>query len=236
MFIGILIFLTIFFKKNPMKIVFAIEKSSWSTRLIHFLQKKTMEVDIFHNGMDAYEQCTQKNYDVIVSDVFLPKMNGMQLCSTLKASGISLPFFMITRLKDEMMRLFAYECGVDDYSIFPFSFETFFLKMKTMVKKMAPRSNITLNDLRVDLRSREIFRGETKIALRKLEYDLFVLLATNQQKIFTRTTLLQAVWRKENAQDPHTIDVHINSLRKKIDFKRPHLIRTVYGVGYKVGL
>ncbi|MBI2464117.1 response regulator transcription factor [Candidatus Peregrinibacteria bacterium] len=219
-----------------MKIVFTSEKSPWTTRLIHFLQKKTLEVDVFHNGREACEQCAKKSYDAIVSELFLPEMNGMQLCSTLKSNGSNIPFFMITSLRDEMMRLFAYESGVDDYSIFPFSFESFFLKLQSMAEKMASRTNLSIDDVRVDLCSREIFRGEKKIALRKLEYDLFVFLAGNQEKIFTRSTLLQKVWRREEPQESHTIDVHINSLRKKIDFKQPHLIRTVYGVGYKVGL
>ena len=194
-----------------------------------------------NNGRDAVFQATDETYDAVILDRMLPGLNGMAVLAALRAADISIPVLLLSNLSSVDERVEGLEAGADDYLSKPFAITELTARLRLLVRRRAaekmPDVALECGDLKLDLLSREVRRGERRIILQPQEYLLLEYLVRHQYETVTRSMLLEGVWKINF--DPHTniVDVHISRLRKKVDGTedRP-LIHTIRGVGYQLGL
>ena len=178
--------------------------------------------------------------DLILLDVMLPKMNGFDICKTLRAENRTTPIIMLTAREEEMDKVFGLETGADDYMTKPFNI----LELKARVKALLKRASgsgrqekseeITVGALTLDQREHVVRRGETRVELTAKEYDLLELLMKHPRRVYSREVLMNVVWGYEYQGDFRTVDVHVRRLREKIEENpaQPEYILTKWGVGY----
>ncbi len=188
-----------------------------------------------------------ENPDVIVLDLMLPTLSGLEVCKSLRRDGAIVPIVMLTARYAEVDRIGGLESGADDYVTKPFSMRELLARVNAQVRRMemlhthseaAPEQVIELGDLVIDSSSRIVkLNGET-LDLRPREFDLLAHLAANPGRVYTRDQLLQDVWGFAYAGDTRTVDVHVRWLRLKIeeDPAHPKLLGTVRGVGYRINV
>jgi DNA-binding response OmpR family regulator len=180
--------------------------------------------------------------DLVILDIMLPEMDGWEVCKAIREKSV-VPILMLTALSDEIDRILGLELGADDYVTKPFSTRELVARIKALLRRvefdmsrMAQNDHvITLNDIRIDLDSRRIFKGDTELQLRFKEFELLSLLIGNIGEVVTRAEIFDKVWGTDWLGDMRTLDVHIRWLREKIedDPGNPRYIQTVRGVGYR---
>jgi two-component system, OmpR family, alkaline phosphatase synthesis response regulator PhoP len=187
----------------------------------------------------------QNPYKLIVLDVMLPGLDGIQICQQLRAQHIHTPILMLTARSEEFDKVLGLESGADDYLTKPFGVREFAARVKAMVRREEIRSKpLTqieatgirqFHDMRIDESKRKVVIHDKKIALTPKEYDLLLLLANHPGTFFSREQLLEQVWGYEFSGYEHTVSSHINRLRTKIetDIANPKYILTSWGVGYR---
>tara|TARA_Y100000590_G_scaffold375026_1_gene439683 strand:+ start:1524 stop:2252 length:729 start_codon:yes stop_codon:yes gene_type:complete len=202
------------------------------------------EVKLEKNGKEGLDSALRWQSDVIILDLMLPLINGIEICRTIRKEGIFTPVIILTAKDTEVDRVVGLEVGADDYVTKPFSTRELIARVganirRTEMIKIA-RENysdeiINTGNLIIDKLSRKITLNNQDISLRPREYDLLLHMASNPSRVFTRDQLLQQVWGYEYAGDTRTIDVHVRWLRRKIekDPSNPILLQTIRGVGYR---
>ncbi len=203
------------------------------------LMQDGMEVDCAYDGEEALEMVRGREYDIILLDIMLPKMNGLEVCQTIREFS-DVPIVMLTAKGEDMDKILGLEYGADDYITKPFNI----LEVKARLKAIMRRTSHTLQeknpnmiidgDLKLDCDSRRLFiRGE-EIRLTAREFDLMELLMKNPNKVYSRERLLNLVWGYEYPGDFRTVDVHVRRLREKIEENpsEPRYVHTKWGVGY----
>jgi len=202
------------------------------------LEQDGMEVDCAYDGEEAVNMASHTEYDVVLLDIMLPKMDGFEVCKTIREFS-NMPIIMLTAKGGDMDKILGLEYGADDYITKPFNI----LEVKARIKAMFRRNRrnipsspgiIVSNDLRIDLDSRRVFVQDREINLTAKEFDLLELLVNNPNKVYSREQLLSLVWGYEYPGDVRTVDVHVRRLREKIerDPKEPKYVNTKWGVGY----
>lgn len=204
------------------------------------LEQDDMEVDCAYDGEEALEMAKRKEYDIILLDVMLPKIEGFDVCRQIREFS-DVPIVMLTAKGEDMDKILGLEYGADDYITKPFNI----LEVKARIKAIMRRTSkkeasvpaakiITKGELKVDCESRRVFSGERELNLTAKEFDLLELLATNPNKVYSRENLLNIVWGYEYPGDARTVDVHIRRLREKIEVNPsdPKYVYTKWGVGY----
>jgi two-component system alkaline phosphatase synthesis response regulator PhoP len=205
-----------------------------------------LELDMAGDGIEGFEKATQNKYDMIILDLMLPGMDGMEICKKLRANKDQTPILMLTAKSQELDRVLGLELGADDYLTKPFSIRELLARIKALLR----RSEITtrkqdvekksdnplhFGDLVIDTVSRKVkLKGET-VQVTAKELDLLQLLASNPGHTFTRQELLDKVWGYQFEGYEHTVNSHINRLRTKIeeDASQPVYLKTVWGIGYR---
>ncbi|MFI2651766.1 response regulator [Micromonospora fulviviridis] len=194
-------------------------------------------VDIRYTGPDGLLAAATGPYDAIVLDVMLPGLDGSQVCRTLRQQGNQVPVLMLTARGEVPDRVAGLDSGADDYLTKPFSFDELLARLRALHRRCAapPTAEVRAGDLMVDPARRRVFRGETEIDLSAREFDILALLLTRAGECLTRYQILDEVWDGETDIRSNVIDVHVATLRAKVDkpFGR-HAIETLRGVGYRL--
>lgn len=197
-----------------------------------------MEVDAAYDGEEAFTMIQETNYDIIILDVMLPKLDGIQVCQQVREFS-SVPILMLTAKGEDMDKILGLEYGADDYMTKPFNI----LELKARIKAILRRyrqhaekeSNVLeFRDLKIDYDSRRVFVSGNEANLTAKEFDLLELLSKNVGKVYSREKLLDVVWGYDYPGDVRTVDVHVRRLREKIEPNPgdPLYIHTKWGVGY----
>ena len=204
------------------------------------LEQEGMEVDCAYDGEEAVQKAKENEYDIILLDVMLPKLDGFEVCQQIREFS-SVPVIMLTAKGDDMDKILGLEYGADDYITKPFNILEVKARIKAIIrrtKKKAPekenRKVVEKGDLHLDCDSRRLNIGGKEINLTAKEFDLLELMALNPNKVYSRDHLLNAVWGYEYPGDVRTVDVHIRRLREKIEANpsEPKYVHTKWGVGY----
>lgn len=196
-----------------------------------------------HNAKDAFQHLSDENYQLILLDLNLPDMDGLDICKQIRATDPIVPIMMLTARTEELDRVQGLEAGADDYLAKPFSV----LELQARVKALLRRSNvqastvavpevIEIADLIIDQATHTVHRNNQAIALTSTEFSLLVFLAKSPGRVYSREQLLAEVWDYHNDCYEHTVNSHMNRLRNKIEPNpaQPTYIKTVWGVGYKL--
>lgn len=202
------------------------------------LEQDGMQVDTAYDGEEAVELAKQSEYDIILLDVMLPKMDGFQVCQTIREFS-EVAIIMLTAKGEDMDKILGLEYGADDYITKPFNILEVKARMKAIFRRNKSGKKVkvvTAGDLKLDVDSRRVFVGEKEINLTAKEFDILELLATNPNKVFSREKLLNLVWggKVSEAGDVRTVDVHVRRLREKVEPSPsdPKYVHTKWGVGY----
>jgi DNA-binding response OmpR family regulator len=200
------------------------------------LEKNDCTVEVAYDSAMGEKLGLKKKFDVIVLDVIVPGINGFELCKKLRNNGIKTPILMLTSLDSTEDKLEGFDSGADDYLLKPFQFQELFARIKALDRR--GKDNIvspvlTIADLEINTVSKKVKRGDKEVKLTAREYKLLELLASNKGKVFDRLEITEKVWGHSFNSGTNVVDVHINSLRNKIDKDfDDKLIRTAIGMGY----
>lgn len=204
------------------------------------LEQDEMEVDCAYDGEEAVQLAKQKEYDVVLLDVMLPKYNGFEVCQQIREFS-NMPIIMLTAKGDDMDKILGLEYGADDYITKPFNILEVKARIKAIMRRSAKKAQkepsqkvIQKGSLKLELDGRRVYIDDNEINLTAKEFDLLELLVLNPNKVYSRENLLNIVWGYEYPGDVRTVDVHIRRLREKIESNpsEPKYVHTKWGVGY----
>ena len=199
-----------------------------------------LEVDCAYDGEEALEMAKATEYDLILLDVMLPKMDGFEVCQQVR-EFTDVPIIMLTAKGDDMDKILGLDYGADDYITKPFNI----LEVKARIKAIMRRGRkkdekektgnvLQKHDMKIDRENRRVFIEGAEVNLTTKEFDVLELLATNPDKVYSREQLLELIWGSDYPGDARTVDVHIRRLREKIEKlpSNPKYVYTKWGVGY----
>jgi len=203
------------------------------------LSEKNHDVSAALDGTTAWEMLSNSSFDVIVLDVMLPDINGIELCRRLRAAGNFVPILMLTALNSSDNIVAGLNAGADDYMAKPFRFTELEARINALARRAGQEhkaaENIVIEDLEIDLRTKVVKRNGETIVLTAKEFNLLHYLAKNSGTILSREKILDNVWNINFDMNTNVVDVYINYIRKKIDKPYSHkLIHTIKGLGYVV--
>ena len=205
-----------------------------------YLSREGFEVSIAADGAQALDLAHSWAPDLIVLDLMLPNVDGLEVCRQLRRQS-QVPIIMLTARGEETDRVVGLELGADDYIVKPFSPRELVARVKTVLRRTAsapaqsPGGTLRFDALTLNPQSRKVTLRDTEVHLTSKEFDLLLFLASHPGQVFTREQLMDQVWDYTYAADYSTITVHIRRLREKveIDAMKPAYIKTIWGVGYK---
>lgn len=194
------------------------------------------------DGLDGLQQAINNRFDIILLDLMLPTIDGIEICKKVRAAKVNTPIIMITSKSEEIDRVIGLETGADDYIVKPFSIREFQARVKAVLRRsLSDSTNANSSDkfeydkLMIDIEKRICTKNQMRIDLAPKEFDLLALLASNPGKSFNRQSILNLVWGYEFEGFQHTVNSHINRIRAKIedDMAKPNYIITTWGYGYR---
>ena len=210
--------------------------------LAYPLERDGFRVVQARDGEEALARFSEEEHvDLVVLDLMLPKLDGLEVCKRLRASS-SVPIIMLTARDDELDKVLGLELGADDYITKPFSIREFRSRVRALLRRAAipgaardEDETIERDGLRIDLGRRDVTVSGLPVQLTYVEFELLRTMAASPGRVFTREMLLQALWGGSDYREPRTIDVHVRHLREKLehDPAEPEFIQTVRGVGYR---
>ena len=228
--------------ERPPRILLVDDEQSVQTLLSYPLRKEGYEVVQAFDGREALTRFGEGSFDLVVLDVMMPRLDGLEVCRRLRARS-AVPIIMLTAKAEEIDKVLGLELGADDYITKPFSLREFRSRVKAALRRaqMAQQADpsddepLEVLDLRVDLAKRTVRVRGDEVATTFVEFELLAALATAPGRVWTRDMLLERIWGDSAYRDPRTIDVHIRHLREKLerDPKDPEYLFTVRGVGYR---
>ena len=195
------------------------------------LKYEGFDVAIASDGEEGYKRFLNEKFDLIILDLMLPKLNGLELCKKIKKTS-DIPIMMVTAKSDVADIVNGFEIGADDYLTKPFNMEELIARIKRFLKNKKDLNIIIVNDLTLNENTREVFIKDAKINLSKTEFDLLQFLMVNSNLVLTREKILNGVWGYNSDTNENIVDVYIKYLRDKLLDKENQLIKTVRGVGY----
>jgi DNA-binding response OmpR family regulator len=204
----------------------------------------SFELQTAADGMLGLSMARQGNHDLIILDLMLPKLDGLEICKRLRGGANHTPILMLTAKSTELDRVIGLELGADDYLTKPFSIRELIARVKAILRRVSLRAEslpeigterIQVNGLSIDPLRHEVMIDDTRVELTAREFDLLHYFARNPGRVLSRAQLLDRVWGYGHDGYEHTVNSHINRLRKKIEHDPEHAryILTVWGVGYK---
>lgn len=203
------------------------------------------DVTLIHNGREALTQAKEQEYDLVILDLNLPGMDGMEVCKQLRHDNINTPILMLTARTEEIDKVLGLESGADDYLTKPFSIRELQARVKAILRRVkvlagdheetGNQNQLKHDNLVLDVEKRKVTINGERIDLTPKEFDLLHLLAANPGKTYSRTRLLSIIWGYEFEGYEHTVNSHINRLRAKVepDVNNPKFVLTTWGVGYR---
>ncbi|HET6570644.1 MAG TPA: response regulator transcription factor [Solirubrobacterales bacterium] len=222
------------------RILLVDDEQSVQTLLSYPLRKDGYHVTSALDGREALERFAEARFDLVVLDLMLPKLDGVEVCRQLRRTS-QVPIIMLTAKGSETDKVAGLEVGADDYITKPFSMREFRSRVKAALRRSrmateAPDEEpIEQGELRIDPERRLVTLGGEEVPVTYVEFEILAALARSPGKVLSRETLLEHVWGDSDYRDPRTVDVHIRHLREKIeaDAKQPEYLFTVRGVGYR---
>ncbi len=208
------------------------------------LKDLNCRTSVAFDGQTGLDKALGEKYDLIILDIMLDKIDGLEICRRIRANEITTPVLMLTAKAEEIDRVLGLETGADDYLTKPFSVREFIARVKAIfrrekiLKEQISKDNkktLKYGELFIDPDKRKVLLGDKRVELTPKEFDLLFLLASNPGRSYTREQILSLVWGYEFDGYEHTVNSHINRLRAKIepDISKPRYILTLWGVGYR---
>jgi two-component system, OmpR family, response regulator len=202
------------------------------------LEQERMAVDVAYDGIEGYDLASAEEYDLIILDLMLPGMSGLEICSKLRQNKKHTPILILTARGQVEDKVEGLNKGADDYLTKPFAFEELLARIKALVRRPINVNEeiLTVDNLSLNTSNFEVIRDKKEIKLSSKEYALLEFLMRHPKQILSKEQIMNHVWSYETDILPNTIEVYIRNLRNKIDkgFSYP-LIQTVRGFGYKLG-
>ena len=212
------------------------------------LAELDINIDVSTQGDDGYQRAISKDYSLIMLDVMLPGMNGLDICQEVRKRKPHQAIILITSKNAELDRVLGLELGADDYIIKPFSIRELQARVRVQLRKAQvvkkahkgsdhpAESAVTIGTMYINPKHHQVLINHQPIDLTATEFDLLLHLASYPNQVFSRAQLLESVWGYHHSGYEHTVNSHINRLRAKIerDATRPQIVQTVWGVGYKL--
>ena len=204
------------------------------------LEQDGMEVDCAYDGEEAFNLAKENQYDMILLDIMLPKMDGFEVCQEIREFS-DVPIIMLTAKGDDMDKILGLEYGADDYITKPFNILEVKARIKAIMRRTSPAKSKTVDDyviekgdLKRDCESRRLVILGNEINLTAREFELLELMVKNENKVYSRENLLTMVWGQDYPGCVRTVDVHVRRLREKIEVNpsEPKYVHTKWGVGY----
>lgn len=223
------------------KILIVDDEPAIVTLLTYNIEQAGYQTDVAQDGLEAIQKAQNKTYDLILLDLMLPKMDGLEVCNYLRRNEIDTPIIMLTALDDETDKIAGLNIGADDYLTKPFSPKEVIARIRAILrrmKKIKQDEELTLTNGYLT-----VFPGQYKAMLNnheidftRKEFELLLFLIQHKGDVLSRELLLKKVWDYDFVGDTRIVDVHISRLREKIeeDSKKPHYIKTIRGLGYKM--
>jgi len=217
------------------------DEESVQKLLAYPLEREGFRVVQARDGQEALERFAEERIDLVVLDLMLPKLDGLEVCKQLRATT-TVPIIMLTARDDELDKVLGLELGADDYITKPFSIREFRSRVRALLRRASiPREGdaedelIETDGLRIDAGRRTVELEGRPIRLTYVEFELLRALAAHPGRVYSRRMLLEALWGGSDYREPRTIDVHVRHLREKLetDSREPEFILTVRGVGYR---
>lgn len=213
-------------------------------KLVDFnLAKENFQVITAENGLDAIEKANQLLPDLIILDLMLPEMDGMEVCRSLQKNDQTrnIPIIMLTAKAEEFDKILGLELGADDYITKPFSPRELVARVKARLRRLKVSDEkvnqqlITIGEIRIDSGKYTVYAGGVKLDLTPKEFELLKILAQHPGRVLTRDYLLESIWGYDYIGDTRTVDVHIRHIRQKLESNEqlPKYIETIRGIGYK---
>lgn len=202
------------------------------------LEQERMAVDVAYDGIEGYDLAVDEDYDLIILDLMLPGMSGLEICTKLRENKKETPILILTAKSGVEDKVEGLNKGADDYLTKPFAFEELLARIRALTRRPKNMDNqiLKVDDLTMNTDNFEVFRNKKKINLSSKEYSLLEFLMRHPRQILSKEQIMNHVWSYETDILPNTVEVYIRNLRKKIDkgFDYP-LIQTIRGFGYKIG-
>jgi len=220
-----------------MRILIIEDDSTLAQFLRKGLQEERYAVDAAGDGEEGLARACETAYDLIILDIRLPKLDGLALCRKLREEGRTTPILLLTARQSVDARVEGLDTGADDYLTKPFAYPELLARVRALLRRSSPPQPAVLKvaDLELDPVSHKVWRGGQEIPLTNKEYGLLEYLMRNPDRALTRTAILVHVWDTNYDTMTNIVDVHIRSLRAKIDRDfSPPLLQTVRGVGYRL--
>ena len=199
------------------------------------LRYEGFTVDLAPDGETAVDALRRSSPDLVILDILLPGIDGLEVCRRVRALGDDVPILMLTARDEVVDRVVGLETGADDYLVKPFAFEELAARARALLRRRLPAEGAVLQfgDLRLDPSTREVFRGERVVELTRREFELLETFLRHPRQVLTREQLLARVWGYDFDTDTNAVDVYVGYLRRKLEAAgEPRLLHTVRGVGY----
>lgn len=224
-----------------MRILIVEDEHKIASSLKKGLEQESFVVDVSYDGQDGYDLASTEEYDVIVLDVMLPGMDGVQICQKLRQENNHTPILMLTAKGQLQDKIAGFDAGADDYLPKPFAFEELLARLRALARRphAAIPEELTIEDLSLNTKTFDVSRKDKHLNLSQKEYALLEYLMRHPNQILTKDQIIQHVWEYDADILPNTVEVYIGYLRNKIDKPFPSsspLIQTVRGFGYKLGI
>jgi DNA-binding response OmpR family regulator len=204
------------------------------------LQAENFKVISATDGQEGFRLCSKEKLDLIILDLGLPSMNGMEICRQLRSKGIATPIIMLTgQKKEEIDKVLGLEVGADDYMTKPFGTQELLARIRAVIRRAEPEAKeveqFSLGDIDINFKKQTAFKGKKELYLTAKEFALLKFLISHEGEVVTRETLLNEVWGYDKFPTTRTIDTFIHHLREKIekDPANPHHLLTIPWSGYK---
>ncbi|MGX2957892.1 response regulator transcription factor [Peribacillus sp. JNUCC 23] len=214
------------------------DEEALSEFIVLELTHEGYDVTAAYDGREGLELALARKWDVVLLDLMLPKLNGIEVCRRLKAVKKDIPIIMITARDSVMDRVLGLDSGADDYIPKPFAIEELLARIRVIMRREEKRNDVptlilSFQDLELNIESRLLKKGEQLIELTKKEYDLLFMLMKNINRVLTREVLLETIWGYDAEIETNVVDVYVRHLRNKLDSAdKESYIQTMRGMGY----
>jgi len=223
--------------KQFMRILLVEDEKKVADIILRGLKAERFAVDVYHDGQSGWEAANTYNYDLIILDLMLPRLTGTEILEKVRRKNSLVPILILTARDGMIDKIKNFETGADDYLTKPFAFAELLLRIKALLRRgpVNRSSVLRVGDLEIDRLSQNVKRAGKKIELTSKEYSLLEYLASQPNRVFSRTMIIEHVWDQSFEGLTNIVDVYVRHLREKVDDAYPvKLLRTVRGVGYSL--
>ncbi len=219
-----------------MKILLVEDEKGVANFIKKGLGEENYTVDLAVDGEEGLDLAFANQYDLIILDIMLPGINGIDVCMQVRKKNIQTPVMMLTAKDSVRDKVSGLDCGADDYMTKPFAFDEFIARVRALLRrKQSSITELRYKSLRIDIPSHKVYVGDKEVSLRPKEYAILMYLLKNMGRVVSRTQIIENVWGYDFNPNTNIVDVHIKSLREKItEFTPADFIRSVRGTGYMI--